>query len=634
MNHDPRPALGPDLLADFYAECEELLVRIRDDLSLLSRSDGPPAQSRTAAASLARGMHTLKGNCGIAGLHVGEQLAHALEDALRDRDAQGLAANASLIDALHFAVRRFEEVVEAHRTAQPLPPIDDVLRELRTASPASAPRASAAPTAAPTGDGPRWRCRFTPSTELDRRGVNIAAVRHRLAALGRIIDASPEMLPGGSIAFLFTLEPGSPPAAETVAALRQDGISLTPLAADEVPPPEPTHLEASHLVRVDLARLDDLMRITGELVMHRFRLEEQLTQRADVTALKEISHVMNRSLRALRQAVARVRMVPIGEVFSRMPFAARDLARGSGKQLRLTSAGDDTEVDKYLVERLKEPLLHLMRNAFAHGIETPQERSEAGKRPEGLIELRAASAGQQVEIRMRDDGRGIDFAEVARRAADRGIAVPAALDAASVLKLLCHPGFSTRDEVDLAAGRGVGMAVVADTVRELGGTLSMQTALGNGTTFVLRLPVTLSIIDALIVSAGDQTCAVPRTFIDELIEVQRDAVHAINTTEVVPYRDGLLPVVHLRSWYRLPPAGAGKLIVLVLRDDRGAVGLAVDRALTQREIVVRPLQDPLVRVPGFSGATELGDGRPILIVDPVALTKGAVRPPETSIAAS
>jgi two-component system chemotaxis sensor kinase CheA len=309
-----------------------------------------------------------------------------------------------------------------------------------------------------------------------------------------------------------------------------------------------------------------------------------------------------------------------------MPFVVRDLSRESTKKARVVLEGHQTEIDKYLVERLKEPLLHLVRNAFSHGIESPKERTAAGKPKEATILLQARSEGESVVIQIRDDGRGINAAAIVARATSLGLQIPHKVESAEVLKILCTPGFSTRDEADLAAGRGVGMAVVANTVRELGGTLSLESWPGKGTVFTMRLPLTLSIAAAFIVSIDEQRCAVPQGSVDEIMQVDATEIRKINQTEVVPYRGGLLPLMRLREMFGLPSQQNGPVTFLVLRSDRGATGLVVDRIQGQREIVIRPLSDPLLRVPGISGATELGDGRPILILDPIAITQGVVRP--------
>jgi len=261
-----------------------------------------------------------------------------------------------------------------------------------------------------------------------------------------------------------------------------------------------------------------------------------------------------------------------------------------------------------------------VRNALAHGIESPAERHAAGKPNEATIVLRAATSGSSVLIQIRDDGRGVDSALIAARARKLQLAVPEVLDEPAILRLICSSGFSTRDEADRASGRGVGMAVVSATVAELGGSLSLQTEVGKFTQFTLRLPLTLSIAETLIVSADERICAVPQSAVQEIFQVAEDQIRTIQKAEVAPYRNGLLPIIRLRRVFGADASGAPKTTILVFESDRGLGGLAVDRVHGQREVVIRALRDPLIQVPGISGATELGDGRPVLILDAAALS--------------
>jgi two-component system chemotaxis sensor kinase CheA len=391
------------------------------------------------------------------------------------------------------------------------------------------------------------------------------------------------------------------------------------------------------MVRVDLNRLDELMRITGEMVIQRSRLEAQLsrlnasTGRPDLRGVQEVSGGLARSLRELREAIMHVRLVRVAEIFARMPFVVRDLSRQTNKKVRLRLDGQETAIDKYLIERLKDPLLHLVRNAFSHGIESPEERVASSKTEEATIGLNAATAGDSVILRVTDDGRGINPVAIAQRARKLGLEVPDTLDNQTILRLLCCPGFSTREDADRAAGRGIGMTVVWDTVKELGGTLALETDEGRGTQFILRLPLTLAIAETLIVSAAGQTCAMPQTFVTEILHSNEEQVQLVNGIEVIPYRTGVLPIVRLSKLFGLPGKAKGKLYVLVIASDRGSVGLLTEEILGRREVVVRALRDPLIQVQGVTGATELGDGKPVLILDGAALTSGYVRPAERDL---
>ncbi len=645
MSSDTPPGLGSDLLDDFYAECDELLTSSRSALVQLEASIGNPAAAAPQVEALFRHVHSIKGNAAIVGLRPGEQLAHAMEDLLRGLAKRKFALTLPMVESLLSATQRLGQIVASHRLAKAAPETGGLLAQLArlTEAGAPAPAETTASTEAPSPAASAvarglklWRATFTPSPDLDRRGVNVSSVRTRLAAMGQIVGATPVVRNKG-VLFEFVVALASAP--EGGSEWDADGVRFDPApsaAAPEDPAPtdaapalEELSLAPSHMVRVDLARLDDLGRILGELVILRSRLEERIGRLAgDSAPLKEVNSAMARALRDMHEAVARVRLIPIAEVFTRMPFVVRELAKGSGKKARVVLEGHQTVVDKYLVERLKEPLLHFVRNAFVHGIEPAAERAAAGKPEEATIVLRATSAGETVVIQIRDDGRGVDAAAVARRAAALGLEAPERPADGELLDLLCLPGFSTRDDADLAAGRGVGMAVAAKIVGELGGRLTMETSPGAGTQFTLRLPLTLSVVAAFIAAADDQLCAIPQNSVDEIVQVATEAVRTIRQTEVMPYRGGLLPLVRLRALYRRPPSGGPLLTVMVLRGERGAVGLVVDAARTQREVVVRPLADPLLRVPGIAGATELGDGRPILILDPASITNGVVRPPE------
>jgi two-component system chemotaxis sensor kinase CheA len=381
----------------------------------------------------------------------------------------------------------------------------------------------------------------------------------------------------------------------------------------------------SHVVRVDLTRLDDLMRGVGDLVISRARLTESLARverhvpPVEWRQVQENIIAIDRQLRALRDGLMRMRLVPVGEIFRRMPFVVRDLAREAGKKVLVELHGQSTEIDKYLIERMMDPVLHLVRNAVSHGIEPPDQRSANGKRPEGTITLSASAAGELVTIEVADDGGGIDQSAVLARARAAGLREPSqAADGAELLDLLCSPGFSTKDDSDRASGRGVGMAVVKATVEQLSGTLTLHTVPGLGTRFTMQLPLTLAIADALIGRVATEIFAIPQSAVCEVIEVAAADIR-LEHNEIASYREGALPLVRLSALFGIAAPPMDRLHVFVIGQGAAAVGLVVDRILGQREIVVRPILDPLARVDGVSGATDLGDGRVVLILDPAAL---------------
>ncbi|HEX8117502.1 MAG TPA: chemotaxis protein CheA [Pyrinomonadaceae bacterium] len=492
-----------------------------------------------------------------------------------------------------------------------------------------------------------------PTPALSERGVNVNSVRARLQEVGGILQATPHVRGQGGIVFEFVV---TTDADESVfEGWREDNLTYAPVEEsskeETQTPPGPgtaadreevganvpfsassggAMLAPSNVVRVDLARLDDLMRLVGELVISRARMEDGLRRlRQSVPppewrALQETSMAMARQLRDLREGVMRVRMVQVGEIFERMKFVVRDLTRESGKEVKLELQGQETEIDKFLVERMMDPLLHLVRNAVSHGLETVAERAAAGKSPGGRLTLRAATAGDNVLIEIADDGRGIDAERVLTRARERGlVAEDARLDDELLLQLICTPGFSTRDEADRASGRGVGMDVVASTVVELGGTLTLSTEKGRGTHFTVELPLTLAVADALIASVGGQRFAFPQSAVREIIEVEPASVKVLENNEIVSYRGGVLPLLRLARLFDLGEQPEKPFHVFVIGSGAHAVGLAVERVIGQREIVVRGLNDPLVKVAGVAGATDLGDGRVVLILDATALKHSA-----------
>jgi two-component system chemotaxis sensor kinase CheA len=435
---------------------------------------------------------------------------------------------------------------------------------------------------------------------------------------------------GGGLTFTFVVETsGEPPRAEW----ERDGVTWARLsdadaAAVRVEPVSPAVTTSAHFVRVDLARLDDLMRIIGDLVVDRARLADSLARverhvpAGEWHVVNEHRASLDRHVRDLRQGVMRVRLIPVGDVFDRMVFVVRDLAREYGKQVRLELHGKSTEIDKFLIERMMEPVLHLVRNAIAHGLEAPDARQRAGKSREGTITLRASTVGDTALIDVEDDGQGIDVPAVTPRARAAGVELPEGpLDAAALLELICAPGLSTRETPDRGSGRGVGMAAVRAAIQEVGGTLTLETAAGSGTRFTLQLPVTLAITDAIIATVGSRTFAVPQNSISEVIEVEPSAVRQLENNEIIPYRQGTLPLLRLSRMFGVPEAPRPRLHVFVTGRGPAAVGLAVDRIVGQKEIVVRAFGDRFIKVHGVAGATELGDGRVVLILDIGALVR-------------
>ena len=630
-----------EFMADFYAEADEHMATLRRVLLVLEDAAGSAPLDESYASELFRALHTLKGLSGMVGFTAIEQVAHALEDWFRAGLGRGQPPSDALVATAFTGFQLLDEILNAHRARLGVPPVDEFLARLKPSSaPAPTPQAPAGKStqqriaAARAAERSLYECVFVPSTALSERGVTVERVRSALQSAGELIEATPRMLPGGvEFHFVVALPTGVEP--DVVAV---EGLSWAPLE-----PPAPAEQpagaaitaaapETRALVRVDLARLDELMRHVGELVISRSRLDDALRRATFGNAeeawdtLRETNVAMERQLRALREGVTRVRLVPIHEAFARIKFAARDLARELGKMIAIDLQGDQTEIDKLVVDRILEPLLHLVRNAVSHGLETPKERAAAGKPAEGSLLLRAAAAGDRVVIEVRDDGRGIDLAVVTQRARAAGLlGAGEVVTEDTLLDILCAPGFSTRDAADRASGRGIGMAVVRSTVKELGGELTVHNNPGKGTRFQIELPLTLMIVEALLVSVGPHTMAAPMPAVREILQVDPGAITRFENNEVIAYRTGVLPLLSLREHFGLSAAPVRVHYVLVIGSEANALGLVVDRVIGSQEIVIRSVDDPLVAIPGISGAAELSDGRLVLILEPGALGRHALR---------
>jgi two-component system chemotaxis sensor kinase CheA len=620
-------------LDDYFAEADEHLRSARRHLLEFedSLAAGQPIHERTVN-ELFRSFHTLKGISAMANVSAAETLAHYMESYLRMlRDGQ-IAFSSDGLNILIDSTRKLEEIVRARQDEGEIPPIDqdvDRLRELTEQNdaselPADAPadRGGQSPTPAS-----QYRFTFAPTPELAARDVNVNVVRTKLESLGVIEESKPVVKDGGKIVFEFIVSTNLTEidiedwAADGITHERLNALETQKQVGNGSTASRAGLFGQSNIVRVDLARLDELMLLVGDLVISRATLDERIKKAAPLLPadserdLHEINQTIEKQLRDLRDSVMRVRMVPIGEVFERMQFVARDLARESGKLVKLEIAGENTEIDKLLVERMLDPLLHLVRNAVSHGIESPTEREAAGKPRAGVVRLRAVAEGESAVIEISDDGRGIDIDEIAEKARRRGIDTTDELDSSSLLEILCTPGFSTKAEADRASGRGVGMDVVIRVIDDLGGTIALDTKTSEGTSFTIRLPLTLAIANALIVSVDGERFAVPQSNVREVLRVETESVTSFENNEVIDYRGEPLPLIRLARVFSLKESERDPFHAFVVENGRHPIGIAVDRVIGQREIVIRSIKDPLGKVAGISGATELGDGRAVLILD-------------------
>lgn len=373
---------------------------------------------------------------------------------------------------------------------------------------------------------------------------------------------------------------------------------------------------ASRSVRIELGRLDALMNLMGELVIARGRLAA-VSGPLGVPALDDVVGQVVRLVSELQEQVLFARMVPVGQVFDRFPRLVRDAARGVNKRVDFTIEGAGIELDRSMLDEIGEPVMHLLRNAVDHGVETPEARLAAGKPAAGRITLVAERDRAAVVIRVMDDGRGIDRERVLARARAEGLvdAGVAALTDAELVRLVARAGFSTAERVSDLSGRGVGIDVVHARVRALGGSVEIRTASGRGTTVTLRLPLTLAIVRALLARVGSEIYALPLTHIAETVELAPEAVRQVTGREMLVLRDDVMPLIRFRDRVGLAPVEGGSPQAVVLEAGSRRAGLVVDELTGQQDIVVKQFEAARASAALFSGATILPDGAPALIID-------------------
>jgi len=599
-------AVPDDIAADFILEAQEILDRLGEQLVSLEQSP----QDSDQLNAVFRGFHTLKGGAGFLGIQAMVELCHAAEETL------GMARSGqAVLQAHHFDagqqsldyLQSMLDSVAAGTEPGYAPP--ELIAQFDVNGPATP--APAATAAASSGD-----------LITDDEFEALLDTLHGGAAPTAVAKKKDDGLIGEDEfeALLDQLHGGAAPGAQSVAAAAPaPAIAPRPVAAPAPAKPAANKpvAEAEHTVRVDTKRLDAIVNLIGELVLSRNRLKTLRARLHDEELDRAVS-TLDIATARLQSAVMRTRMQPVGKVFSRFPKVARDVARNLKKEVELELIGAETELDRNLVEALADPLVHLVRNAIDHGIEMPELREAQGKTRSGNVRLSAQQEGDYVSIEVQDDGAGIDPERLRAKAREKGLIDPEAaarLTSEECLHLVFLPGFSTKQEVTDISGRGVGMDVVQSRIRELSGQIQIQSELGRGSRFMIRVPLTLAILPTLLVQAGEDVYALPLARVMEVLHAPNTSLGWFDGRAVLDRRTHTLPLVDLRHWLDVDPAPSPLLTIVVLQAGEARFGLVVDQVRGREEVVIKPLPKALRGLRGYAGATLIGDGRMSLILD-------------------
>ena len=609
-----------DLIKEFLVESNENLDRL--DSELVKLESDPSSQE--LLSSIFRTIHTIKGSCGFLGFSKLEKVAHAGESLLsRLRDGKiSLAPELttgllSMVDAIRTMLDAIQSTEQDGKESYPA--LIETLKRLQQAAPETG--AKPVPPSEPLKKtGPETgKAEKTSAKEQEKGPAENVASSQPGPAVPVMPDQaeSEHRQPGESAA-----SSGLPPAEDNSSALHGNEDARTGSAPAET-------------IRVDVHLLDRLMNLVGELVLTRNQIT-QFSARQDDPNLTIPTQQLNLLTSELQEEVMKTRMQPISNIFDKFPRVVRDVAMSCGKHVQIEMEGKETELDKSLLEAIKDPLTHIVRNSVDHGIEMPEKRADCGKRSEGHIKLRACHEGGQVLVEISDDGAGIDSARVKNKALERGLITAqqaAHMSEREILSMIFLPGFSTAEKVTNLSGRGVGMDVVKTNIERVNGSVDLQSTPGKGTTVKIKIPLTLAIVRAVIVQSNGKRFAIPQVSIQELVRLDGDSaqtgIEQVHGVPVYRIRGRLLPLVYLSEELKLKKRAAeGKeqddaANIVVLQADDHLFGLVVDEINDSEEIVVKPLSKQLKATKVFAGATIMGDGKVALILDVVGLAQSA-----------
>ena len=612
------PILADDMqeiVESFLVETRELFEGLDNDILQLETGNYDPA----LVDQIFRSIHTVKGTSGFLDLEQLSELAHHFEDVLNKIRRGTLDVQPGTVDVLLAAFDQMRVLVQ-QVVDRELVEIDlsEIIGRLVAVSEGS--EALAAP---PSGAAPAPPEALADAAELTPEEAEARAAQAEFEEDEEFMRALEAARAAAEAEAAAAKAPALSPA-ETPGAKAADTPAAPQVGKQKAAQRAGT---ATETIRVPVDRLDSLMDLVGELVLSRNRLLQLLTDAGtndtEVELLGEVRGAtaqLDFVTTELQTAVMQTRMVQIGRVFARFPRLIRDLAGDFGKKIDLVMEGEDTELDKSLTEEIADPLIHLVRNAVDHGVEDPATREAKGKPARGTVRLAAAHEGDHILIMIEDDGAGINAEKVKAKGVEKGLITPqeaADMSEAEAFQLIFRPGFSTAQTVSQVSGRGVGMDVVKTNLARLNGSVTISSELGVGTRFTLKLPLTLAIIQSLLVRVGGETFGVPLHAVDEVVGLEPGQQNTIRGREVLRHREEVLPLVrigdalHVRDYER--PDVQEYAVVVEVAHQR--VGLVVDQLVGQKEIVIKPLGDFLGKPPSIAGSAILGDGRVVMVLD-------------------
>jgi two-component system chemotaxis sensor kinase CheA len=636
-----------DIVEEFLVESHENLDQLDSDLVALEQDPN----SRERLSSIFRTIHTIKGTSGFLAFNRLEEVTHVGEDMLsrlRDGELELTPARTSVLLQMVDGVRALLTSIEASGGEGPVD-VSGVVAAI-TAATEDAPAAAAAVIPAQRAAKAPAKAAAKAAAKAPARTAAEPAAKKTTARRA----ATPRALPAAAVAGpadevpVPDLVSGRPEGADAVmpelaveehvatpdsecdtAAAGHADVDTAPAGGADG---QVRRAVADSTIRVDVDLLDELMLLVGELVLTRNQIVQNVARQTD-TDLIRASQRLNVIASELQEGVMKTRMQPIDHIWSKLPRVVRDLGLQLKKPIRLEMEGRETELDKTLLEAVKDPLTHLVRNSVDHGIEAPDARQAAGKPAEGVLTLRARHESGQVVVEVADDGAGIDPVELGTKAVERGLVTVDALarmSPADILQLIFLPGFSTAAAVTNVSGRGVGMDVVKTNIESIGGTIEVESEAGRGTVCRLRIPLTLAIVAALTIECASDRYAIPQISVQELVSLDAEkaanAVEEVGGAQVYRLRGELLPLVRLTDVLGLASERHdGHVVIAVLRSEGRRFGLVVDRVINTEEIVVKAVGGQLKAIGLYSGATVLGDGTVALILDVQALARRALR---------